>query len=146
MELEKWFQSLAEPGSGGVTMAAIDRLRHQELVEIIIKKRPDDRIDFPVVIVNPCSDIYHLLLQCHAGSAHLRPVDAAAKVRPVIVGQGKLRKAVSNRGMAEFWPGETRIGALRIHAALAESPEVSRPVAKSIRPLRGGLIVPALSK
>ena len=47
--------------------------------------------------------------------------------------------------MAEFWPGETRIDALRIHAAFAESPEVSRSVAKSIRPQRDGLIVPAQS-
>ncbi len=35
------------------------RLGHQELVEIGVDQRPDDRVDLPAVIPDPCSDVGH---------------------------------------------------------------------------------------
>ena len=46
-------------GHVGVAMAAKDRLRHQELVEIGIEQRPDDRVDLEIVVVNPRREIEH---------------------------------------------------------------------------------------
>ena len=45
-----------------VPMATKDRLRHQELVEVRIQHRPDDRIDLPGMVVDPGRDVRHRLL------------------------------------------------------------------------------------
>ena len=45
-----------------VPMAAKDRLRHQELVEIRVEHGPDDRVDLPGMVVDPGCDVRHRLL------------------------------------------------------------------------------------
>ena len=46
-------------GDLGLAMAAKDRLRHQELVEIRVEQRPDDRVDLEAVVVHPRGEIEH---------------------------------------------------------------------------------------
>ena len=42
-----------------VAMAAEDRLRHQQLVEVRIQHRADDRVDLPGVVVDAGGDVGH---------------------------------------------------------------------------------------
>ena len=42
-----------------VLVAAIDRLRHQQLVEIRVQHRADDRVDLPGVVVDAGGDVGH---------------------------------------------------------------------------------------
>jgi hypothetical protein len=43
-----------------VGLVAKHRLAHQQLVEIGVDQRPDDRVDLPFVVVDPGGDIDHL--------------------------------------------------------------------------------------
>src|SRR5215203_5589289 len=45
-----------------VPMATKNRLRHQQLVEIRIQNRPDDRVDLPGMVVDAGRDVHHRLL------------------------------------------------------------------------------------
>ena len=47
-------------GDGRVRLVAEHRLTHQELVEIRVDQRPDDRVDLPFVIVDAGGDIHHV--------------------------------------------------------------------------------------
>ena len=46
-------------GDAHVAVAAEDRLRHQQLVEVRVEHRADDRIDLPGVIVDAGGDVGH---------------------------------------------------------------------------------------
>ena len=48
-------------GDAHVAMAAEDRLRHQQLVEVGIQHRADDRVDLPGVVVDAGGDVGHAL-------------------------------------------------------------------------------------
>jgi hypothetical protein len=56
-------------GDLDVAMAAEDRLRHQELVEIGVDHRPHDRVDLPGVIVDPRRDVDHRRLRGGQGAS-----------------------------------------------------------------------------
>ena len=44
---------------GDVAVTPEDRLQHQELVEVGVEQRPDDRVDPPVVVVDAGGDVGH---------------------------------------------------------------------------------------
>ena len=69
-------------------MPPVHRLRHEQLVEIGIEQRPDDRIDLPVMIVNARGDISHV---GHHLSSSARRSCTFPKVRRMAIFESRLQ-------------------------------------------------------
>ena len=82
---------ISAEGHLGVGLVAENRLAHQQLVEIGVDQRADDRVDLPVVIVDAGGDVDHGgLLGGIGASACCKPIVRAGRWQ----GSGRMRALV----------------------------------------------------